>query len=270
MNVVQLLAATSMIAAALSIIMTAAWLVQQRSGNSGWVDVTWTIGTGAVGALAALAPITGSLFARQLLVAGLAMLWALRLGSHIAVRTRGSGDDPRYRHMAETWGTDAPRQMFWLLQKQAIVSVPLALAIMLAGHNPRPQLDLPDLLGAMILVIAIAGEKLADDQLRKFKAEPGNRNAVCDVGLWRWSRHPNYFFEWLGWCAYPLIAINLSGDNPFGWLSLIAPACMYWLLVHVSGIPPLEAHMLRSRGEAFRAYQRRSRAFFPVPTRPQN
>ena len=78
------------------------------------------------------------------------MLWALRLGWHIAVRSQGIGDNPRYRQMAEAWGADARRQMFWLLQKRAIVSIPLALAIMLAGHNPQPQLGPQDLLGAMI------------------------------------------------------------------------------------------------------------------------
>jgi len=88
---------------------------------------------------------------------------------------------------------------------------------------------------------------------------------VCDIGLWRWSRHPNYFFEWLFWLAYPLIAIDLAGYNPYGWLALLAPICMYWVLVYVSGIPPLEEHMLRSRGETFRAYQLRTRAFFPFP-----
>ena len=172
--------------------------------------------------------------------------------------------------MAEAWGADAPRQMFWLLQKQAMVRVPLALAIGLAAHNPHPQFGPQDLLGTALLVFAIVGEKMADDQLRRFRADPANHNAVCDIGLWRWSRHPNYFFEWLGWLAYPLIAIDLSDANPYGWLALLAPACMYWLLVHISGIPPLEAHMLRSRGEAFRSYQRRTRAFFPLPMIPKN
>jgi steroid 5-alpha reductase family enzyme len=69
----------------------------------------------------------------------------------------------------------------------------------------------------------------------------------------------------LAWLSYPVIAIDFSGHNPFGWFAVLAPACMYYVLVHVSGIPPLEAHMLRSRGEAFRAYQARTRAFFPLP-----
>jgi steroid 5-alpha reductase family enzyme len=112
-----------------------------------------------------------------------------------------------------------------------------------------------------VALVALGGEAVADRQLRGFRTDPGNRNRICDQGLWGWSRHPNYFFEWLHWCAYPLLAIAA------GWwpatLALIGPTLMYWLLVHVSGIPPLEAQMLRSRGEAYRDYQRRVSGFFP-------
>jgi steroid 5-alpha reductase family enzyme len=95
----------------------------------------------------------------------------------------------------------------------------------------------------------------------------GQPQSDCDVGLWGWSRHPNYFFEWLGWLAYPLLAIDLSGAYLWGWAALLGPACMYWLLVHVSGIPPLEAHMLERRRDEFRAHQARTNAFFPAPPR---
>ena len=101
-----------------------------------------------------------------------------------------------------------------------------------------------DLVGLALLVVAIVGEAIADRQLRLFKSNPSNRGAVCDVGLWSWSRHPNYFFEWLSWLAYPIVAIDFAGHNPYGWLALAAPVSMYWVLVHVSGIPPLEKHML--------------------------
>jgi hypothetical protein len=95
----------------------------------------------------------------------------------------------------------------------------------------------------------------------------GQFGKVCDAGLWGWSRHPNYFFEWFGWLAYPLLAIDFSGVYPWGFAALLGPACMYWLLVYVSGIPPLEAHMLERRRDEFRAYQARTSAFFPVPPR---
>ena len=115
--------------------------------------------------------------------------------------------------------------------------------------------------------VAIAGEGLSDWQLQTFKANPANKGGINDVGLWRFSRHPNYFFETFGWLAYPVLAIDLTGAYPWGFAALVAPACMYWLLVYVSGIPPLEQHMLRTRGDRFRAYQRRTNAFFPGPVR---
>ena len=100
-----------------------------------------------------------------------------------------------------------------------------------------------------------------------FKSDPAHRGKICDTGLWAWSRHPNYFFEWLGWCAWPLFAIDLGGGWPWGWLALSGPAYMYWLLTRVSGVPLLEAHMRRSRPEAFAAYAERTSAFFPRPPR---
>jgi steroid 5-alpha reductase family enzyme len=139
------------------------------------------------------------------------------------------------------------------------------LAIALAAHNPQAAFRIQDLIGVIVLLAAIAGESVSDWQLRRFKAASPGRGAICDVGLWGWSRHPNYFFEWLAWTSYPIIAIDLWGASPFGWLALVAPICMYWVLVHVSGIPPLEAHMLRTRGEAFREYQERTRPFLPLP-----
>jgi steroid 5-alpha reductase family enzyme len=152
------------------------------------------------------------------------------------------------------------------VQKQALVSIPLALSIFLAAHNPAPQLRALDFIGALIFVVAIAGEAIADRQLKNFRATLAGRG-VCDIGLWRWSRHPNYFFEWFGWLGYAAIAIAPGGGYAWGYLALAGAACMYWLLVYVSGIPPLEAHMLQTRGEAFRSYQARTSAFFPWPPR---
>lgn len=256
------------ISAALSIIMGVAWLVQQRTGNSGWVDTIWTFGVGLVGVVGALAPIEhGALQPRQILVAVFAAMWAGRLGLHIASRTAKITDDPRYAALIKKWGGDARQEMFWLLQKQALVSIPLASAMFLAAHHPGTGLTMRDAAAIVVMAIAIAGEAKADQQLRDFKADPSHKGGINDTGLWRWSRHPNYFFETFGWLTYPLLAIDLSGTYPWGWLALIGPACMYWLLVYVSGIPPLEQHMLRTRGEKFGAYQRRTNAFFLGPPR---
>lgn len=252
--------------AALAILMAGAWLLQRRTGNSGWIDTTWSFGVGLVGAIAALVPHAGAdITARQLLVAALVAAWSLRLGSHIARRTWTGGDDPRYAALAREWGDAAPRRMFQFAQMQALASMPLLATIFIAAHRPGSGLGVQDLLGAAVLAGAIVGEGVADSQLRAFRADPGNRGKICDIGLWRWSRHPNYFFQWLGWLAYPVIAIDPGGAYAWGWLTLAGPLCMYWLLVHVSGIPPLEQHMLRSRGAAFRAYQAQTSAFFPWP-----
>jgi steroid 5-alpha reductase family enzyme len=245
----------------MSLVMAGAWRVQRTSGNSGWVDTIWSFGTGATALVGALVGLGEPWHWRQILVAILVACWSLRLGLHIATRTRAITDDPRYRRLIVQWGARAPQEMFWFLQKQAMASVPLVTAISLAARNPDPSLRAMDMAAIVLLITALLGEALADRQLRTFnRTHPA---AVCDVGLWRYSRHPNYFFEWAVWLAYPLFAIDLAGYNPYGWLALLAPILMYWLLVHVSGIPLLEEHMLQTRGEAFRNYQRMTPAFFP-------
>ena len=263
-------AALVAMALALSGLMAAAWAVQQRTGNSGWVDTIWTFSVGLVGVAGALWPIAGETpDPRQWLVGALVAIWALRLGTHIAIRSAGIADDPRYAAFAEDWGKDAPRRMFLFLQNQAWGSIPLVFSVFVAAHVPKAALGAQDYLGALVLFTGIAGEAIADAQLKAFRADRANTGKVCDVGLWRWSRHPNYFFEWVSWLAYPVIAISLDDPlrDPWSFATLLAPLLMYWILVHVTGIPPLEQQMLRSRGERYRAYQLRTSAFFPRPPR---
>lgn len=252
------------VAAGFSAAMVAAWWIQKRTGQSGWVDTIWTFAVGAAGVAFALSP-PGPITMRQSLVAALAAFWSLRLGIHVAMRTARGGDDPRYAQLKKDWGRSAQARMFLFLQVQALAGVVLAVAILVAAHAPRPGLDARDALGAIVLLIGVAGETLADRQLRTFAANPANRGGVCDVGLWRWSRHPNYFFEWIGWFAYPVIA--MSAGYAAGWLAWIGPVYIYYLLVHVSGIPALEDHMMRTRPAAFADYRRRTSAFFPAPRR---
>ncbi|CCE07314.1 conserved membrane hypothetical protein [Bradyrhizobium sp. STM 3843] len=269
MTILGYLEALLLIGLPLSALMALAWVVQQRTGNSGWVDTIWTFSVGLVGAAGALWPVTGEApNGRQWLVAVLVAIWSVRLGTHVARRTTKISDDPRYAEFARQWGKDAPRRMFLFLQQQAWGSLPLAFAIFVAAHVPAAGLRLQDGLGALILLIGIAGEALADAQLKAFRSNPDNHGKVCDVGLWRWSRHPNYFFEWVCWLSYPVIA--LAPDYPWGLASILAPLFMYWILVHVTGIPPLEEQMLRSRGARYRAYQDRTSAFFPLPPRKQS
>jgi steroid 5-alpha reductase family enzyme len=252
------------LAVCLSLTMAGAWLIALQTGRPSWIDAIWSFATGLFGAGAALLPVfDGEVSTRQFLVAVLALAWSLRLGLHIAARAIRGGDDPRYRQLREEWGTAYKGRLFWFLQIQALAALVLALSIMIAAHNPAPGLRFLDGLGVIVLIVAVAGEAIADRQLSAFRADSGNKGKVCDAGLWGMSRHPNYFFEWMGWLAYAVIALDFSGAYPWGWLALAGPLLMYWLLVHASGIPPLEAHMLRSRGEAFQGYQRRVNAFWP-------
>lgn len=253
------------LAIGLSLFMVAAWAIQRKTGASGWIDTIWSFSVG-IGGLVAIIFADGS-FERRVAAFLIIAIWSIRLGSHIGSRTKGGGEDPRYAKLVEEWGAKASRRLFQFLQIQALAGFVLVLAIYVAASNAAPFPTLLDGLGIAIALAALVGEALSDRQLAQFRKKPEARTEVCEDGLWRYSRHPNYFFEWLFWCAWPLLAI--TGPSPWGWSALLAPALMYWLLVHASGIPPLEAHMLRSRGEKFRSLQRRVNAFFPGPRKEE-
>jgi steroid 5-alpha reductase family enzyme len=257
-----------LLAIMMSAMMALAWAAQRRTGSSGWIDSIWSFTVGLGGVTAALIADGGDDF-RRWLALGIVGLWSARLGAHIAARTRGAGEDPRYQALIEEWGDRAGVRLFLFLQVQAACALVLALAVYAAASNPA-IFGLVDMLALVIAIVAIAGEAVSDWQLSRFRAANRGKGKVCETGLWAYSRHPNYFFEWLGWCAWPLLALDVAGGHPLGLTALAAPALMYWLLVHVSGIPPLEAHMLRSRGEAFRSLQARVNAFFPGPRRTQS
>lgn len=250
---------------AFSALMACAWWVQRITRNSGWIDVIWTAGVGVTGLYLALKAGSGAVTARQAAVAGLAALWSLRLGAHLFIRAVTTGDDPRYRDLMEQWGTATNRKLFEFLQIQAAAGLVLAVAIMIAALSPGVFPSYGDIAGLALFTAGLVGSATADLQLRQFKAKAANAGKICDRGLWRWSRHPNYFFEWLCWLSYPIIAIDPSESYTWGYAALTAPILMYWLLVYVSGIPPLETHLMRSRGAAFMIYRMRTSTFFPWP-----
>ena len=262
-----MLAATLAVLVFMLAVMCAAFAYQRAVRNTGWVDVFWTYGTGAAGVTIALLPSAGeAIGARQILVAALIGVWSLRLGTFVALRVANSPEDVRYQAFRQSWGKNYDRNLFGLVMAQPPVSALLCLAIGLAAHTPGP-LGLRDLIAVAIMALAVGGESLADRQLAAFKKAGHARGAICEGGLWGWSRHPNYFFEWLGWLAYPAIA--LDPGLPLTWASLAAPAAMFVVLRFGTGVPPLEASMLKSRGQAFRAYQTRVSAFFPLPPKAQ-
>ena len=235
----------------------ALWLHQQRTRNASLVDVAWAYGTGAMGVTLALAS-TGA-WPRQALAGGLIALWSFRLGTHILRRVRGKPEDSRYRALREGAGARAGAVMFAVFAMNALLVLAFSLPAGLAAGVPVPGLRWIDWLGLLIGLGAVAGEALADAQLRNFARNPANKGLVCRDGLWRYSRHPNYFFEWLFWFAFVCAA---WGSPHWAW-SLLAPALMLFFLLKFTGIPATEAQSLRSRGEAYRAYQRETSAFIP-------
>jgi steroid 5-alpha reductase family enzyme len=248
---------------AMAAVMVAAWAFGLWRRNGGWTDVFWTWGSGVTLAMAALArPLDGlPPQTRQLLVAAMVLVWTLRLGLFLTPRVATHPEDPRYAAFRTQWDRRYPLNMLFVTLPQAPASALLALSVILAARAPGP-LGWRDALGVAIFLAAIVGEAVSDGQMKAFRAT-GQKGAIMDQGLWAWSRHPNYFFQWLGWVAYPVIALQPAW--PLSWLSLAAPVVMFGLLRYVSGVPPLESAMLASRGEKFRDYQRRVSAFFPFP-----
>ena len=160
------------------------------------------------------------------------------------------------------WGNAAQRNLFWFFQIQAGWTILFALPMLVAASNPAAP-GWADALGVVIWIVAVAGEAVADRQLLRFRRRPESRGLVCQEGLWRYSRHPNYFFEWVHWWAYVAFSVGYA----WGWLSLLGPVVMLAFLLRVTGIPMTEARAVASRGDAYRTYQRTTNRFFPGPPR---
>jgi len=233
------------------------WLWQRRHNDAGIVDVGWSIGIG-------LAVLCYALTLDLPLVSRLAVLavtfpWSLRLGGYLLLdRVRGKAEDGRYRHLREHWGEQAQSKFFLFFQAQALLIVLFSLPPLLAMHALSENNGLL-LLGLAVGWGALLGESISDGQLQRWRANPENRGKTCRGGLWRYSRHPNYFFEWLHWWAYVVFACG-------SWLAfpaLLGPALMLLFLYRITGIPYTEQQALKSRGEEYRAYQQSTSAFFP-------
>ena len=245
--------------AALLVGFAGLYLLARRLNNYGIVDVAWSYAFAPVAAFYALAA-PGDPWRRAVLAA-LVVPWSLRLGSHLARRvwSHHPVEDARYGQLRRDWAGNFAPKMFGFFQLQAVSVVVLALPFLLAARNPAPELHGLEWAGALLWLVALAGETIADAQLAGFKRDPANRGRICTVGLWRWSRHPNYFFEWMVWVGFAVFA----AASPLGWLGLISPLLILWLLLRVTGIPLTEQQILRSRGDAYRRYQRTTSAFVP-------
>ncbi len=237
------------------------WRVQCRTRNAGIVDISWTLIVGAAGPCYAILG-TGHPSMR-ILLAALSITWALRLAGYLAIRNIGKPEDRRYAELREQWGTQANRSMLKFYLFQAAIAWFIGLSFLPLASTTELPAAIWLLVGVALCVSGIIGEGLADWQLARFKRDPQNKGRVCNAGLWRYSRHPNYFFECLHWCGYPVLAIGA----PLAALSLIGPLVIALLLLKVSGIPTVEARNAAAQREGYADYIRRTSAFIPLPPR---
>lgn len=238
---------------------TLAWLMQLRTRNAGLVDAIWGWTLGGLGVFyAAVGTAPGNMRALLGVMGG---LWGLRLGTHLWRRNYGKPEDFRYREFRQKWGARANFNMFWFFQFQNIFTLMLSASAFIAvAYRPTVPGAAAITLAVALWGLSVLGEALSDSQMEDFRRNPANKGRVCRDGLWRYSRHPNYFFECLHWLAYVPLAIGA----PWGWISLFAPLLMAWMLVKLSGMPMLEAEMAK-RKTGYADYMRSTSALIPWP-----
>jgi steroid 5-alpha reductase family enzyme len=238
--------------------MLIAWAIYFVQRNSTIVDLFWSLSAILIAWVYFL---TGDgFFFKKLLLALLVTLWAGRLLTILYQRYCSGIEDPRYVELRQQWGGDRSGALFLMLFLfQGFIILALSLPWLIIGHSSEATWSGWEFGGLLIFAIGVIGEALADLQLRNFKSDPANSNGVCNVGLWYFSRHPNYFFEWIVWVGFAMMAFGTSA----GWLALFSPLLMLILLLKISGIPPTEAHLLNKYGDSYRAYRETTSAFFP-------
>ena len=250
MTVITLVLAAWAIAAALQLVL---WLVQLRTRNAGIVDVGWALSFSLVVALFAWRAETP--VSAWLPIAIVVVAWSVRLALHLVARGAARApEDGRYAELRTRW---RQWRFFVFFQAQAALTGVLATAFVVPFVAP-PVSELR-WLGIAISVVGIAGEAIADAQLARFKR---TQTGVCDVGLWAYSRHPNYFFEWCVWIGYAIYGLAYL---PWGAIALVGQAIIVGSIFGVTGIPPTEKQAVRSKGDAYRAYQKRVSRFIPMP-----
>lgn len=233
------------------------WLFERSQNDASLVDAGWA---GSLGLLAVFYALRGEgLFERRLLMGAVVGVWAFRLAGYIVLRHRGAGEDGRYQEIRARWKERAHRFFFFFYQAQGLLAAVLSLPFLLIAFDERGAIRPLEIGGFVLAAIALALETAADRQLARHRRDPAKRGKTCRDGLWRYTRHPNYFFEWLIWVGFALAALGA----PYGFSALASPLLMLYLILRVTGIPPTEERALRSRGDDYRRYQETTSAFVP-------
>lgn len=261
------------------LIMLAVFVYAHQKQKADWVDVAWcfsiVIAAGVYGVWHIYQGLGGLL--TSLVVCAISMLWYTRLGSHLFKRIKNDPhEDSRYQAMRQSLknrkGKQRDRQrnksgekpassavfkgflLFFLFQALLASLFALPVWVLTQVDNVNPGFLI---VGVFIVIVAFIGESIADKQLYLFKQNPDNKGQTMKYGLWRYSRHPNYFFEWLYWFSYPIIGLGAG----VYWL-WVFPVLMYVFLIYITGIPFSEKQALAKRSD-YRAYQQSTPMFFP-------
>lgn len=238
------------------------WVIHLVLKNAAVVDLGWGLGFIV---LATIYIIMGQGFnLRNTIYWVMIFLWGMRIVLFLLKRiSLEKEEDKRYKKMRQRFGSLAWIKFLAIFQFQAVLEVIIGIPLLIVSLNPDGGLGIIEIVGIILFAVSLGGETLADEQLHTFKRHPSNKGKTCNMGLWKYSRHPNYFFEFMIWVG---LAVYAWG-SPFGWVALISPAVMYYLLMYVSGVPLAEEQSLLSRGEEYRKYQQLTSIFVPLPNR---
>lgn len=244
---------------ACSVIMSLVWVWSYRIKNAGIVDIFWSYNFPVIAII--LFFLAKGFETRKLLICAMVVIAGIRLGTHLLIRVMSHlhEEDGRYQQLRKEWAPIAEKKFFWFFQAQGISNVLLAIPFIVSAINTSTKISVLEYAGVILWFISVSGEAIADKQLQLFKKKKENKGKVCDVGLWHYSRHPNYFFQWMMWVSYAVFALA----SPYGYLGIISPLIILYLLLRVTGIPATEEQSLRSKGDAYKAYQERTSPFIP-------
>ncbi len=242
--------------ACVSLVMVIIFLWALKIKNNGIVDIFWAFNFLIIAFI--IWVVSNGYEPRKNLVVALTALWSLRLGFYLLKRVGShlKEEEGRYKALRLEWSDG---KFFFFFQMQALSNVFLCIPFFITSLNPNGPLNVLEYIGAALWLACIVGEGISDWQLQHFKNNPANKGKVCQYGLWNYSRHPNYFFQFMLWISVTLLAIS----SPYGWLSILCPLSIGYLLFKVTGIPMTEEQAVRSKGEAYKDYQRTTSAFVP-------
>ena len=240
------------------IIFTAAWAFCVKIKNFSPVDAFWAV---CIGLTSLFFLLLESPNPKQITAAILIGAWATRLGYHLSKRItkHHPHEDTRYVKLREVWEGKVNPMFLLFFLAQAVSVFLLALPFYLIAADPDPTFGSFSIIGALIALTGLIGETISDQQMSAFKATDHDPKSVCKKGLWKYSRHPNYFFESVIWFGFFIFTLGA----PWGWTTIYAPAMITFLLLKVTGIPPTEASAVKRKGEAYREYQRTTSPFIP-------